>query len=179
MKIMSPDEIREWIKFAVILIGSSIALRTYIISQRQRRLDNSLKLIDLFFDNLEENDIEEWKQIFHASSESSGAKPGYFNSKCGQQIPFDSLFSEGPEDNGAIDRIIQQIDLISLEILNGTVDARYVYSRIGQIMETTHKWLGSSDNSVVHMHFPSFSKVMRKKQSKFNSWPSKTYVYCG
>lgn len=160
---MSTDEIREWIKFAVIFIGSAIALRTYIVFQRQRKLDNSLKLIDLFFANLEENDIEEWKNIFHASSEPSGAKNGYFHSKCGQQIPFDSLFSEGPEDNGAVDRIIQQIDLISLEILKGTVDARYVYSRIGQLMETTHKWLGTSENSVISMHFPSFFQSYEKE----------------
>ncbi len=30
---MSPEEIREWVKFVILLIGGSLALRTYIVSQ--------------------------------------------------------------------------------------------------------------------------------------------------
>lgn len=92
---MSAEEIREWIKLSFIVIGGLLALRTYIISQRQRRLENSLKLVDIFFSNLETNDLKELKRIFMNSSESSGAKKGFFFSRNNQEIPFEDLFSEG------------------------------------------------------------------------------------
>ena len=61
---MSSEEIREWVKFVVLMIGGGLALRTYIVGQRQKRLDNSLKLLDIFFENLEDDDLSEWKKIF-------------------------------------------------------------------------------------------------------------------
>lgn len=174
---MTPAEIREWIKFVVILVGGIIALRTYIVSQRQRRLENSLKLIDILFSNLEENDLLEWKRIFMNSSEPSGAKTGHFFSKNNQEIPFDSLFSEGPDDDGAVSRIVQQIDLIAYEALRGTVDVRFVYTRIGQLINTTHKWFGGS-NSLISEYYPHFDKLYRKHNKKFINWPTKVYSYC-
>jgi hypothetical protein len=175
---LSPEEIREWVKFVAILVGASIALRTYVVSQRQRRLENSLKLIEIFEGNLQENDIAEWKRIFMNSSEPSGAKPGHFYSEERYQLPFDSLFSEGPDDNGAIERIVEQIDLISYEILNRSIDERVVYSRIGQLMNTTYSWFGKGDRSLIKSRYPHFHKVMKKFGPKFRAWPTKTYTHC-
>ncbi len=175
---MNPEEIREWTKFVVIIIGSIIALRTYLLSQKQRRLENSLKLIEIFKDNLQENDINEWKKVFINSSEPSGAKNNHFYSKDSQQLPFSSLFSEGPDDNGATERIIEQIDLISYEIIQGTIDVRIIYSRIGQLMNSTYLWFGKNEASLISTHYPYFNKVMKKHSSNFKKWPTKTYTHC-
>lgn len=175
---MSSEEIREWIKFFVLIIGGCLALRTYIVSQRQKRLDNSLKLLEIFFDNLEENDLIEWKRIFMGSSEPSGAKQGYFHSSYNQQIPFDSLFSEGPDDKGAINRIVQQLDLIAYDALKGTIDTRFIYSRLGQLMNTTYRWFGDGEKSIIAVHYPHFNKLMKKCDNKFKGWPTKVYSYC-
>ncbi|MDO6765950.1 hypothetical protein [Agarivorans sp. 1_MG-2023] len=174
---MTSEEIREWIKFFVIIIGGAIALRTYIVSQRQRRLDNSIKLLEIFFSHLEEDDISEWKRIFMSSSESSGSKKGFFFSKNNQEIPFGSLFSEGPDDNGATDRIVHQIDLVAYEVLRGTADVRFIYSQIGQLINTTHKWLGGN-NSLIPKHYPYFDRLVAKYKKKSSDWPSKVYSYC-
>ena len=174
---MTPEEIREWIKFFIIIIGGAIALRTYVVSQRQRRLDNSMKLLDIFFSGLEENDLSEWKRIFMNSSEPSGVKKGYFFSKNKQEIPFSSLFSEGPDDNGAIDRIVHQIDLVSYEALRGTADVRFIYSQIGQLINTTHRWFGG-EKSLISEHFPHFDKLVAKYKKKSSNWPRKVYSYC-
>ena len=175
---MSSEEIREWIKFSFIVIGGLLALRTYIISQRQRRLENSLKLVDIFFSNLEPDDLKEWRRIFINSSEPSGAKKGFFFSRSNQQIPFEDLFSEGPDDNGAIDRIVQQLDLISYEALKGTVDVKFIYSRLGQLMNTTYSWFSGEKESIIAVHYPHFNKLMRKYSNKFKKWPTKVYSYC-
>lgn len=175
---MSPEELREWVKFLVLIVGGGLALRTYVVSQRQRRLENSLKLIDLFFDNLEDNDIDEWKRIFVSSSEPSGAKQRHFYSSNNQQIPFECLFSEAPDDNGANNRIVEQLDLIAYTALNGTIDTRFIYSRLGQLMTTTYSWFGEGDNSIISVYYPHFDKLMRKHKNKFNVWPTKVYSYC-
>lgn len=175
---MTIEELREWIKFFLIIVGSSIALRTYMVSQRQKRLENSLRLIDIFFDNLEQNDLVEWKRIFVNSSEPSGAKNGHFFSNDNQELLFCSLFSEGPDDNGEANRIVEQIDLICYEALKGTIDVRFMYSRIGQLMNTTHSWLGSGESSFISEHYPSFSRIMKKYKKGFGKWPTKTYSYC-
>lgn len=174
---MTPNEIREWIKFAVIIVGGIIALRTYVVSQRQRRIENSLKLLDIFFSNLERNDLSEWKRIFMNSSESSGVKTGFFFSKDNQEIPFNSLFSEGPDDNGAIDRIVQQIDLIAYEALRGTADIRFIYTRIGQLINTTYKWFGGNCESLISTYHPHFETLVSKNNKRFKKWPTKIYSY--
>lgn len=79
-----------------------------------------------------------WKHIFINISEPFGAKKGHFFSHDNQELPFYSLFSEGPDDNGAVNRIVEQIDLICYEALKSTIYVRFMYSRIGQLMNTTH-----------------------------------------
>lgn len=172
------EEIREWVKFALIIVGLIIALRTYIVSQRQRRLENSLKLIELFFNNLQEGDIASWKQLFINSSESSGSGRGGYISDNGNDMPFSDLFSEGPDDGGALERIAEQIDLISYEILQKSIDARVIYSQLGQLFHGTYGWLKEIDSSFLPDYYPSFYKIMNKYKHSFSKWPCKTFSHC-
>jgi len=171
-------EIRNWLQLAVFVAGGSIALRTYIVSQRQRKLENSLKLLEIFNSNLEKGDIEEWKSVFMGSSEPAGAKPGHFHSNRGQEETFNELFSEGPSDNGAVARIVGQIDLISYQALRGTVDVQFVYSQIGQLIDTTYKWFGEQEDSLIASHYPYFNKLRKRFHKRFSKWPYKIISHC-
>jgi hypothetical protein len=175
-------EIREWVQFFLLLIGGTITLRTYVGNQRQRRLENSLRLIDLFQKSIQSGDIEEWRKIFLGSSEPTGVRPGYFLDNQNQERPFADLFSEGAPDNGAIERIAEQFDLISYEVLNKTVNLRLIYFHLGQLMDTTYDWLQMSQNpsnssSFISEYFPYFDKMYRKNQEKFKNWSRKTYAH--
>lgn len=167
-------EYLDLIRTIAIVIGVTVGVITYRAGQRQRKLENSLKLLDLFRDNLEEFDIENWKKVFQASSEPSGAKKGFFFSADKQQIPLSSLFSEGPDDHGSTVRITEQVDLVCSEILQDTIELRIVYSNIGQLMSVIHRWYGN--DSFFKDNYPHFNKVMKKKE--LGKLPNKTIAYC-
>jgi len=175
-------EIREWVQFISLLIGGTITIQTYRGNQRQRRLENSLRLIKLFQKSLQQGDIEEWRKIFLGSSEPTGVRPGHFLDSQNQERPFTDLFSEGASDNGAIERIAEQFELISYEVLDKTLDLRLLYFHLGQLMDTTYEWLQMVENplnssSFISEYFPYFDKMYRKNQEKFKNWSRKTYAH--
>lgn len=180
--LLASKEIREWVQFIVLVIGGVITFRTYSGNQRQRRLENSLRLIDLFQKSLQPGDVEEWKKIFLCSSEPTGVRPGYFLDDQNQERPFADLFSEGASDNGAIARIAEQFELISYEVLDKTVNLRLIYFNLGQLMDTTYNWLQmienpSTSSSFISEYFPYFDLMYRKNQEKFKNWSRKTYAH--
>ncbi|WP_281223598.1 hypothetical protein [Photobacterium sanguinicancri] len=166
----------DLIRTLIIGIGSIVALKTYIAGQRQRKLENSLKMLDLFHSNLRDEDIERWVSIFQSSSEPAGAKPKHFINAQGQQTPLSYLFSEGPEDLGATDRITDQLNLLCHHMLKGTLDISVIYSNIGQLMSTIYFWY--KDGDFLKNHYPDFEKFMRKKQRSLKKIPTKTICYC-
>ena len=159
------------------LMGLCLALKTYMGNQKQKRLENSFRIIDFFLDDLDDKDIDEWKYIFINSSECSGAKEGHFLSRENENIPFEYLFSEGAYDKGALERIVQLIDFISYESLEKNIDINIVYFRIGQLMQTTYAWFGKDKDSVIAKHYPYFDKFMKKNCKKFKNLPTKVYCY--
>ncbi|KOO03817.1 hypothetical protein [Vibrio hepatarius] len=173
---MATAETIDWVRLGILSIGATVALFTYAAGQRQRKLENSLKLLDLFKQNLEESDLSNWKSIFRASSEPSGAKKGHYVVSGGHQIPLNYLFSEGPDDHGATSRISEQLDLICYEILKGAVELRILYSNLGQLMDVIYKWYGQE--SFFQKSYPSFNKVMLKKRKKMAKLARKTIAYC-
>jgi hypothetical protein len=182
ISLLALKEIREWVQFLLVLIGGTITLQTYVGNQRQRRLENSLRLIDLFQKSIQSGDIEEWRKIFLGSSEPTGVRHGHFLDSQNQERLFADLFSEGAPDNGAIERIAEQFDLISYEVLNKTVNLRLIYFHLGQLMDTTYDWLQMSQNpsnssSFISEYFPYFDKMYRKNQEKFKNWSRKTYAH--
>lgn len=180
--LLALKEFREWVQFILLFIGGFITIQTYIGNQKQRRLENSLRLIDLFQKSLQPKDLEEWKKIFFNSSEPTGVRPGYFLDDQHQERPFADLFSEGAPDNGAIARIAEQFELISYEVLDKTVNLRLIYFNLGQLMDTTYNWLQmiekpSNSSSFICEYFPYFELMYRKNQEKFKNWSRKTYAH--
>ena len=167
-------EYLDLIRTFAIVIGVTVGVVTYRASQRQRKLENSLKILELFKDNLEKSDLSNWKKIFQASSDPSGAKKGCFISSHNQEVPLTSLFSEGPDDHGSTARITEQIDLVCYEILHDTIELRIMFSNIGQLMSVIYRWYGNED--FFNRTYPNFIKVMKKKN--LDKLPNKTIASC-
>ncbi|MCG3846671.1 hypothetical protein [Photobacterium damselae] len=173
--IISPENL-DLIRTTIIAVGSVIALKTYISAQKQRKLENSLKMLDLFHSNIQENDLDNWSKLFKSASEPCGAKPGNFKNSLGQQVPLTYLFSEGPEDSGATARITEQLNLLCHHMSQKTVDVRVMYSNIGQLMSVIYGWY--KEDSFFKEHYPYFHKFMKKHERKLNKLPRKTISYC-
>lgn len=179
-------ELRNWLTFLFIMIGGFITIRTYLSSQKQRRLENSFRLIELFNTSLNKGDIDEWRNLFHGSSEPAGAIDGHFVQYNGteiSQIPFSALFTEGPPDNGAIERMAEIFNLICYEALEKTIDFKVVYFQLGQLMDTTYKWLNTIEihnGSFIEDNYPYYYKFYKQnKLLQKPKWPRKTYENIG
>tara|TARA_R110000822_G_scaffold4883_8_gene20922 strand:+ start:6463 stop:7011 length:549 start_codon:yes stop_codon:yes gene_type:complete len=182
MEISLVTEIRGWLMLGLGLIGGVVALLTYARGQNQRRLENSFRMIQLFRDSIPTQDFEQWIKLFHAASEPAGAKSGHFVSEDGHQTPFSALYTEGPPDEGAIDRIAQVLDLVSEQALKRTLDLRIFYHEYGQLMDTIHSWLsadiGSDGKSLLEDLYPNF-RLLYVKNKIARDWNCRRYVYCG
>ncbi|SUB63973.1 Uncharacterised protein [Plesiomonas shigelloides] len=166
----------DLIQTVIIAVGSIIALKTYISGQKQRKLENSLKMLDLFHSNIQDNDLERWGALFRSASEPCGAQLGYFRNSLGQQVPLTDLFSEGPEDGGATDRITEQLNLLCHHMNQKTIDFSVVYSNIGQLMTVIYGWY--KEEAFFKENFPHFEKFMKKNEYNLKKLPRKTIVYC-
>jgi hypothetical protein len=145
-------EVRNWLVFILAIVGGFVSVRTYLGSQKQRRLENSFRLVDMFRESLRPGDMEAWTDIFHGTSEPAGAEQGYLVTVVdGNRVirPLSDLFSEGAPDNGAIQRMAELFELISSEAINETVDTRLIYFQLGQLMDTTYSWLKAINNSAL------------------------------
>ena len=175
-------EIRNWLTLSSAIVGGSITIRSYLNTQKQRRLENSFRLLTLFKESLHEEDLDAWMWIFRATSEPAGAKDGYMClAGSSEQRPLSDLFSEGPPDNGAIERMAELFDLISFEALNNTIEFRMVYFQLGQLMNTVYLWLGKIDsfhgeNAFIEENYPNFARLYQKK-SIDERWATKTYTH--
>ncbi len=169
------QELRNWISLFLLVTGGAIALRTYLLNQRQRRLENSFRLLDLCKNSLTDGDILSWHMIHVASSEQAGAKPGFFVDKR-EQIPFAELFSPNIIARQSIERFCELFNLVCFEYLQGTLDIRLFYFEYGQYMSTTYYWVSSVHNSTdfVKTHYPFFHKTFKKHERHFSTLPHKT-----
>ncbi|MBX7148734.1 hypothetical protein K1X76_06570 [bacterium] len=175
---------QDWLKTSLLIIGAIIAYKTYVTAQGQRKLENSLKLIDLFYSSLKKEDIEEWKKIFQGSSESSGASHGHFMHAEGMDIhelPFSSLFAEGPIDQGATDRMAQILNLIASEILDGKCDQKIIYYELGQFINSISNWLevipDEFNLNFLEKNFSYLYKINKRFHGYNMQWPRRTHVY--
>jgi hypothetical protein len=178
-------EIRSWLTLILAVVGGFIGIRQYTASQKQRRLENSFRMIALFENSLHEGDVEKWRKIFYASSELVGAKEGCFvnfNDDIRENIPLSSLFAEGSPDKGAIERMAEIFDLIGHTAKDQTVDLKVVYFQLGQIMDAIYSWLKTVNNpwgqkSFLEIHYPFFNYMYEKLKINQKEWPRRTYEH--
>ena len=177
---MSPTEIRNWIQFAAVLVGGAAGLIAFFQNMKQRRIENAMKMTKWFHESITKEELESWEILFRASSELSGAKPGSYIEN-GNAQSLSNYFSEGSPDSGAVGRIADCLEVICHELSEKTVDPRFIWFELGQLLKTTHSWLGSIEGStgktLLEASYPSFNKAFKKYNIKFNKWPSRTYAY--
>lgn len=177
------SEIRNWVTLLLAVFGGIVGFRQYLIGQRQRRLENSFRIIDWFERTIHDETIEQWRQIFHAASEPAGASPGHFVHIANghrSELPFSSLFTEGTPDNGAIERLAEVFDLIGHYAKDQTIDLRIVYFQLGQIMDTIHYWLNMieypwGDKTWIEELYPHYDYLYKELQISKQGWATKTY----
>lgn len=175
-------EIREWIQLAFLIAGGTLAIIAFFQNLRQRRFENALKLVSLFRDALRPNDLNHWKDLFVHSCDLASVPKGFFAGSEGRHIPLGTMWSEGSEDDDAIQRISENIEIICYEICHRTVDPRFVYYELGQLMTETHRWLSeitetSDDKKFIGLHYPWTKRAFEKYGGKFQKWPRRTYAY--
>lgn len=171
---------REWLQLIFVGVGSCIALFTYTKNLHQRRVENSLKFIELFRESLAKKDMDEWKDLFIASSEPNGAKPGFFIDEKNRMRPISDYFSEGaPTD--AIARMAEALDVICHQINTHAADAQTVYYELGQLLTTMHDWLNGSPISTSQKSlldsFPSLKSFFIHHNPRFKGWPCRVYMF--
>lgn len=175
--IMTIDllELRNWVSFTFLIVGGTIALRTFVLNQRQRKLENSFRLIDLCNKTLTNEDLLAWHTIQVASSDQAGAKRGFFVDKK-EQIPFSELFGPNILAQTSIERFCELFNLVCHEYLNGAMDFRLFYFEYGQYMSSSYYWVSSVNNNTefVESHYPFFYKAFRSKWTRFMELPHRT-----
>ncbi|ELJ8583301.1 TPA: hypothetical protein PX804_003389 [Vibrio cholerae] len=176
MSSLISSENLEFIRTVIIVVGSIIAIKTYISGQKQRKLENSLKMLDLFHSNIQDNALESWGALFKSAAEPCGAQSGHYRNSFGEQVSLTDLFSEGPEDGGATNRITEQLNLLCHHMNQKTVDISVVYSNIGQLMTVIYGWY--KEESFFKENYPYFEKFMRKNERNLKKLPMKTISYC-
>ncbi len=178
---MPASEIRNWIQFSVLLLGGIIGLFAFLQNMKQRKIENAMKLTKWFHESISKDELKAWEYLFRMASEPAGAKYGFYTSNNGQR-PLSDFFSEGSEDDGAVGRISDCLEVICYELCSKTVDARFVWFELGQLLRTVHGWIGSIEGptgkkTLLEESFPSFNKAFIKYENKFSKWPSRTYAY--
>lgn len=170
------SEIRSWVQLIFIVVAGVIGLVVFFQNTKQRRLENSLRLINWFYTALEEGDISAWRNLFVSASEIAGAKPGYYVGHKQTLRPLSDYFEEAPPDNGAFDRISQNLEIICHEIGEGTADIKFIWYELGQLLYFTHYWLSCTEGhtdgvSLLESSFPNISAVYNKHKEDFGAWP--------
>jgi hypothetical protein len=176
-------ELRDWIQLAFVVVGGVVALIAYFQNLRQRRVENALKFLGLFRDGLQEGDLVEFTKLLRASSESAGVEAGQYASERGHTASVGDYFSEGSEDNRAISRMAQSLDVVCHQVLSGAADARTVYYELGQLISFMNYQLSavkdptSQKPNFLEYAFPSIASFCKKYEKEIPIWPSRTYAY--
>lgn len=146
IKILFPNlkDFLSFVKDTVLIIGGIIGFFQFYLQQNQRRIDNSLRLIDKFRERITEEKIKVFKDIFFSSMESCGVEEGHFLYN-GESIPLDNLFiQEGSGsiyDKGIIRDIAEELDFIAYQILEGNIDFYICYRELGTYFEIIYNWI--------------------------------------
>lgn len=179
---ISINNVREWLQLIFLVIGGSIALVAFFQNQRQRKLENALKMVTQFKEALRENDLMHWRKLFIASSELAGGGNGFFRNESGDLMPLDVMFSEGSEDDDAIQRMAQNLEIICFEINAKTIEPRIIWYELGQLMQIMHQWLSEMDgieprSSFLETQYPAMTKTFKRYGKRFGTWPHRVIAY--
>jgi hypothetical protein len=185
---MPVKEIRDWIQFGFLVIGGIMGLFAFRQNLNQRRLENALKLVASFRESLGTEGLTPWQALLAKTSGTLRLLPGKYLGGNDEQRSLLEYFSENSPDNHAVQRITENLEVVCYEVCNGTVDARYVWFELGQILTSIHYWTSHTyesknpleDNNggkLTDTRYPSIHKMFNQYAPKFKAWPTKRYEF--
>ncbi len=189
------EQILDITRTIVITVGVTIAVFTFWANSRQRALENSIRLVDMFFKSVSENDLRWFRYAFKGTAEHANVPPNQVrlplslngiiveedlsdensDSRSDRVYPISDLFSEGPPDQGAISRICNIVEIIAYETNRKAADSRYIYYRIGQIIDFCAELVIVADLDR-KFGYPNVAKISRKWRRRSKKWPGEIHV---
>ncbi|MCY7374325.1 MAG: hypothetical protein LH461_11645 [Spirochaetaceae bacterium] len=192
---------RKWLTLFIGIIASYIAIQTFKENLKQRKLENTFKMLDYMRKHINNEQIETFKVLFKAnivSSECAGTPNNEFhfdnlliankhkNSTFEDTYPIDyieNMFSEGGCGNGDIANMIEIFNLISKYLNEGKLIEGLIWYKYGQLLITCYKWTKYLDekndfreNEITF--YNEFNKFMKNvEKNNLSVQPTKMYVY--
>ncbi len=146
---------------------------------KQRRLENTLRLLDFLRQGINNDQIATFIKLFNANSELAGASYNEFKFADGDSDTIETMFSEGGCGNGDIYNIIATLNAIAPML--GTTKEQIIWYEYGQIMDKIYSWtkyLEENTDQKDHVSFySSFNLYMKKNVQKILSTTFKYYIY--
>lgn len=179
---MASDEIRGWIQLFIFAVGGLVGIIVFIQNSRQRKIENSFKLISWIKENWQNDEIDSWKNLVQATYEGTGSEPGQYATENGNISSLGDYFCEGSPDNGAFSRTVELCDIVCFELLQGTLEERLVWFEFGQVLHSTHRWVEGiepdmSGDLFIERSYPSLVRYFKKRKPFDRSWPSRVLIY--
>ncbi len=100
-------ETRNWLYLVFLICGFWVAYNEFKSNTRQKQTENSFKYIELFYKSLKEDDIDNWTNVYWGSYDR-GSVDGFSFGDEGD-FKYIDVFTEGPPENGCIDRMAEFI----------------------------------------------------------------------
>ena len=139
MSIEQISEIRNWLLFLIGTTGAYITISTFISNTKQRRLDNTFKMLDYLRKHITQPQINTFIELFHANN-PLGVGGNEFHFKDGRKDIIETMFSEGGCGNGDIHNMIEVFNLISKHLKRKYLNEELIWYEYGQIMEKCYEW---------------------------------------
>lgn len=182
-ELISVVELRNWIILWLGALGAYISIKTYINSTRQRKIENTFKILDFLRQHIADKQIETFIELFQANNELGGAKINEFRFNDGRTETIENMFSEGGCGNGDITNMIELFNLISPTFKD--LEINIIWYEYGQIMSKVYQWTKyfeneieqSSANNKYPTFYSDFNSYMKKNEPKMLFKPTKYYTY--
>lgn len=166
--IKNQELFRNWGLFIFALVGAWLAVRTFNINLRQRKLENTFKLLEFMRSHIDQIQVEKIISLFHANNPLAG-HPEKFVFNDGSEEPVVYMFSEGGCGNGEVHNALEVFNLAADPLLSQSVSVDMVWYEYGQLMHITNDWLNYIDE---HGEKAPTFKGKKVIYEKIQPWPT-------
>lgn len=171
---------KEWLPFAFIVAGVLLALIAPLLPHRKVQRQKAMKLVNTFRATLHEHDLQHWKEVYAGTRMGIVAPPGHYINPQGKPVRLDSLWASGDDDQTAIQRMAEGLEVLCAELLLGHTEAKIVWYEIGQLLQAMHAWLSQiqgvqQELTFLDEQYPSIKQVFEKHEHQFKHWPYRVY----
>lgn len=192
--------IRKWLTLFLGVIAAYITIQTFKENIKQRKLENTFKMLDYMRRHISDEQIETFKALFEANIASSECRATPYNEfhfdnillKRNKILTFDDtfsveriedMFSEGGCGNGDIANMIGVFNLISKYLNEKKLSKELIWYEYGQLLITCYRWTKYLDeitdfreNKITF--YDEFNKFMRNVEgSNLLIQSTKSYIY--